>query len=70
MLEQAFEQAIAAVRPMSDAELDQPIPNDIVMGGALKRAVINGIVDHTAHHRGSLVVYARLRGKVPAMPYA
>jgi uncharacterized damage-inducible protein DinB len=40
------------------------------MGGAPKRAVISGIVDHTAHHRGSLAVYARLRGKVPTMPYA
>ncbi len=24
---------------------------------------------HTAHHRGALAVYARLLGKVPAMPY-
>ena len=32
--------------------------------------VVSGIVDHTAHHRGSLAVYARLRGKVPPMPYA
>jgi len=32
--------------------------------------VINAIVDHTAHHRGALSVYARLPGKVPMMPYA
>ncbi len=70
MLDRAFEQAIATLRTTSEEELDQPIPNDIVMGGAPRRAVISGIVDHTAHHRGSLAVYARLCGKVPTMPYA
>ncbi len=70
LLDRAFERAIATLRATSEEELDQPIPNDIVMGGAPKRAVISGIVDHTAHHRGSLAVYARLRGKVPTMPYA
>jgi len=70
LLERAFDQAIDTLRTTSDAELDQPIPNDVVMGGAPKRAVISGIVDHTAHHRGSLAVYARLCGKVPSMPYA
>jgi len=69
LLEHAFESAIATLGTITDAELDEPIPNDIVMGGAPKRAVISGIVDHTAHHRGSLAVYARLRGKVPHMPY-
>jgi hypothetical protein len=33
-------------------------------------AVVSGIVDHTAHHRGSLAVYARLIGKEPLMPYS
>ncbi len=70
MLEHSFEQAIATLRTTSEEELNQPIPNDIVMGGAPRRAVISGIVDHTAHHRGSLAVYARLCGKVPTMPYA
>ena len=70
MLDTAFENAIATLGTMNDADLDQPIPNDTVMGGAPKRAVISGIVDHTAHHRGSLAVYARLCGKVPTMPYA
>jgi len=70
MLAQSFGSAIAALSTMSEADLNEPIPNDTVMGGAPKRAVISGIVDHTAHHRGSLAVYARLRGKVPLMPYA
>ncbi len=32
--------------------------------------MISAITDHTSHHRGALSVYARLLGKVPAMPYA
>jgi hypothetical protein len=42
----------------------------LMLDGAPHAAVINGITDHTAHHRGSLAVYARLLGKVPPMPYA
>jgi hypothetical protein len=40
------------------------------MGGAPRASIIDGLTDHTAHHRGSLAVYARLRGKTPPMPYA
>jgi len=38
--------------------------------GAPRAAVVSGIADHTAHHRGALSVYARLIGKEPPMPYA
>jgi uncharacterized damage-inducible protein DinB len=41
----------------------------MVMGGAPRYAVISAIEDHTAHHRGALTVYSRLRGHVPTMPY-
>jgi uncharacterized damage-inducible protein DinB len=66
----AFERAIETVSNATDEELLAPIPNDVIMNGAPRSAVIGGIVDHTAHHRGSLAVYARLLGKVPPMPYA
>ena len=46
-----------------------PITGEI-MTGAPKMSVVGGIVDHTAHHRGALAVYARLLGKEPKMPYA
>ena len=46
-----------------------PLPKDGIMGGAPRMAIVGGIIDHTAHHRGALSVYARLRGKAPAMPY-
>ena len=39
------------------------------MGGQPVSDVFWGLVDHTAHHRGALTVYARLLGKVPPMPY-
>ena len=32
-------------------------------------AIVGGIEDHTAHHRGALTVYARLLDRVPPMPY-
>ena len=46
------------------------IPDTRIMEGAPRLSVVSGIVDHTAHHRGSLAVYARLIGKEPLMPYS
>lgn len=66
----AFNHAIDVVKNATEEELSAPIPNDVVMHGAPRFAVIGAIVDHTAHHRGSLAVYARLLGIVPPMPYA
>jgi uncharacterized damage-inducible protein DinB len=40
------------------------------MSGLPKRAILHGMADHTAHHRGSLAVHVRTLGKVPPMPYA
>ncbi|MBN2288091.1 MAG: DinB family protein [Candidatus Glassbacteria bacterium] len=68
-LKEAVERAAERVGGMSDEELLKPLPAGPVMGGVPRMAVINGIVDHTAHHRGALTVYSRLLGKVPAMPY-
>lgn len=47
----------------------QPLPEGPVMGGQPRAAIFGGITDHTAHHRGALTVYARLRGRTPPMPY-
>jgi uncharacterized damage-inducible protein DinB len=70
MLARAFDNAVATISSATPETLQEPIPNDTIMNGAPRAAVINGITDHTAHHRGSLAVYARLLGKVPPMPYA
>jgi len=65
---EATANGIKRLEALSDAELMTPITAEI-MTGAPKMAVVNGIVDHTAHHRGALAVYARLLGKKPQMPY-
>lgn len=70
MLDRAFSRAISVVGSASDETLLEAIPNDPILDGAPRMAVISAITDHTAHHRGSLAVYARLLGKVPPMPYA
>ena len=68
-----FEKAVAGAKTVlaqkSDAELMAPLPPGPIMGGAPRMAVISGITDHTAHHRGALTVYARLNRIVPPMPY-
>lgn len=69
-LERAFAAAGETVGKASDEDLFTPMPDTRIMDGAPRIAVISGIVDHTAHHRGSLAVYARLLGKVPPMPYS
>jgi len=69
-LDRAFEKAIAAFESASDEDLAAPITDERIMGGAPRSAIVGPIVDHTAHHRGALTVYARLVGKVSPMPYS
>ena len=68
-LERAFAAGRAAIAAHGAAEWDAPLPDGPIMGGAPRFTVLGAIRDHTAHHRGALAVYARLRGKVPPMPY-
>ncbi|MBU2493974.1 MAG: DinB family protein [Bacteroidetes bacterium] len=67
-LKQNVERGIELINKVSESELTAPITAQI-MTGAPKMAVVGAIVDHTAHHRGALAVYARLLGKKPQMPY-
>ena len=68
-LDRSFVNARAVVGEASDQVLFELIPDPQIMKGAQRLAVVSGIVDHTAHHRGSLAVYARLIGKQAPMPY-
>ena len=68
-LDRAFAEAEQAALGHSAAEWAEPLPEGPIMGGMPRFAIIGGTNDHTAHHRGALTVYARLRGHVPAMPY-
>ena len=69
-LARSVDSAAAVLGEKSDEELDAPIAAGPVMGGMPRRAIIGGIAEHTAHHRGALAVYARLLGHAPPMPYA
>ncbi len=68
-LTKAVENARQTIDAHSDEEWAQPLPAGPVMGGAPRAAIFGAITDHTAHHRGALTIYARLRGKTPPMPY-
>ncbi|MEL6429814.1 MAG: DinB family protein [Planctomycetota bacterium] len=66
----AYDGARATLREQSAERLASPLPEGPIMGGEPRVHVVEAIVDHTAHHRGALGVYARLCGRAPAMPYA
>ena len=68
-IRRAFDAARECLREQSPEALMVPLPAGPVMGGAPRMAVVGGIEEHTAHHRGALAVYARLRGHTPPMPY-
>ena len=68
-LDRAYAGAVKVVGSASEEELSGSIPDRRIMAGAPRAAIVGAVVDHTAHHRGSLAVYARLLDKVPAMPY-
>ena len=57
LVKTAFEQARQLIDGKSDEELMAALPDGPIMAGLPKLAVVSGIVDHTAHHRGALAVY-------------
>jgi uncharacterized damage-inducible protein DinB len=68
-LDAAFAKVVEFYAAQTAEQLARPLPPGPVMGGEPISAVVGAILDHTAHHRGALTVYARLLGKVPPMPY-
>jgi uncharacterized damage-inducible protein DinB len=68
-LDRAFAAGEAVIAAHSAADWEAPLPDGPIMGGAPRFAILGAIRDHSAHHRGALTVYTRLRGKVPPMPY-
>ena len=53
----------------SDDELMATLKDTSIMGKAPAVSIVGAVIEHTAHHRGALGVYARLCDKVPPMPY-
>ena len=68
LFKDATAKGIALIKEVPDSEIMAPITGQI-MTGAPKMASVGAIGDHTAHHRGSLAVYARLIGKIPKVYY-
>ena len=68
-LDRSFTKLTDLIGSKSMEELSKPIPEGPIMAGLPRLTIVSGLVEHTSHHRGALTVYARLRGKVPAMPY-
>lgn len=68
-LDRVVDEACAEIGSKGPEELAAPIAQGPILGGAPRSSIVAGITDHTAHHRGALTVYARLLGKVPALPY-
>ncbi len=64
----AWDEALMSVGNTAPEAWVEPIRGEI-MGGAPRDAIVVGIADHTAHHRGALSVYARLLDLEPPMPY-
>lgn len=66
----SYDRAEQTVKDKPESVWMETFPKDAaIMPGLPKVAIISSIADHTAHHRGSLAVYARLMDKVPPMPY-
>ena len=68
-LDRAFAAAIATAEAKTQEEWNAPMPPNPIFGEAPRWTILGGIMDHTAHHRGALTVYARLKGVTPPMPY-
>ncbi|MHC4994996.1 MAG: DinB family protein [Planctomycetota bacterium] len=68
-LERSFDKAVDKLGSISEPVLAEPLPPGPVLGGEPTVSIIPAIIEHTAHHRGSLTVYARLLGKTPEVPY-
>jgi uncharacterized damage-inducible protein DinB len=69
-LDRAVTGAAAVLGAQTAERLMEPLPADGILGGEPRAAVVGAICEHTAHHRGSLAVYARLLGRRPPVPYA
>jgi uncharacterized damage-inducible protein DinB len=68
-LARAFAELRTTVEAATDADLAAELLENLILPGRPRYNAIQAIVDHTAHHRGALAVYARLLCRVPPMPY-
>jgi uncharacterized damage-inducible protein DinB len=69
LLKYEFDYAKGVIATKSEDDLTATLPKGEVMSEQPRWSAILGVLEHTAHHRGALAVYARLLGKVPSIPY-
>ena len=69
-LARSVDQASETLANKTQQQMMEPIAQGPVLAGEPRAAIIAAISEHTAHHRGSLAVYARLLGYAPPMPYS
>lgn len=69
VLREAFARLRARTEASNEAELSALLPDNPILGATPRYHLYEALIDHTGHHRGTLAVYTRLRGKVPPMPY-
>jgi len=67
--EKSMDNAIQILAAQSDVDLMALLASGPVLGGMPRLGIVREIVDHTAHHRGALTVYARMKGIAPLDPY-
>ena len=68
-LAKSYANAVQFAKSATEDALSRALPPGPVMGGQPVGDIFWAMVEHTAHHRGALTVYARQLGKVPPMPY-
>lgn len=68
-LDAAWARLVERLERASEAELAAAMHDNPILQTLPRVHVVAAIVDHAAHHRGALAVYARLAGRSPEMPY-
>ena len=69
-LVRSVDNAAEVLSSKTPEQMMEPIAAGPIMPGEPRAAIIAAICEHTAHHRGSLAVYARLLGYAPPIPYS
>lgn len=67
--DKAVASALETINARPESDWSALLPQGPIMGGLPRSSIIGAMMDHSAHHRGALTVYARLLGRVPSMPY-
>ena len=69
LLDETYNNYATLLETLSEADLTVMLPPNPIVGEVPRFTLIHTQADHTAHHRGELVVYLRLLGITPTMAY-